>query len=124
MVPVRLLADYGVEALVAGGMGRNLLMGFMAAGIEVYRPGRDDSVGAAVQALLAGEAEKLIRPAASITERPPEQREPFPCQAERRPGPAQALGSLPGVRGSTLALSPPLKLSTAKPCWVSTRAAK
>ncbi|MFD2233186.1 NifB/NifX family molybdenum-iron cluster-binding protein [Phaeospirillum tilakii] len=59
MVPVRLLADHGVDALVAGGMGRNPLMGFMAAGIAVYRPGRDGSVGAAVQALLAGEAEQF-----------------------------------------------------------------
>jgi len=57
MVPVRLLADHGVNALVAGGMGRAPLLGFMAVGIDVYRPACNGTVGDAVRSLLEGEAE-------------------------------------------------------------------
>jgi predicted Fe-Mo cluster-binding NifX family protein len=57
MVPVRLLAEQGVTAMIASGMGMRPLMGFQSANITVYRLTGADSVGAAVQALLGGSAE-------------------------------------------------------------------
>lgn len=57
MVPVRLLAQQGVTAMVASGMGMRPLMGFQSANIAVYRLSGADSVGAALQSLLNGSAE-------------------------------------------------------------------
>jgi len=57
MVPVRLLAEQGVTAMIASGMGMRPLMGFQSANITVYRLTGADSVGAAVQSLLDGSAE-------------------------------------------------------------------
>lgn len=57
MVPVRLLADHGVTAMIASGMGMRPLMGFQSANITVYRHTGAETVGAALQALLDGSAE-------------------------------------------------------------------
>lgn len=54
MVPVNTLGDMGVKVLVAGGMGRNPLAGFMQRGITVYHNQGLTNVGAIVQALIAG----------------------------------------------------------------------
>ncbi|CCG42419.1 NifB/NifX family molybdenum-iron cluster-binding protein [Magnetospirillum molischianum] len=57
MVPVRLLADHGVTAMIATGMGMRPLMGFQSANIAVYRHVGAENVGSALQALLDGNAE-------------------------------------------------------------------
>jgi predicted Fe-Mo cluster-binding NifX family protein len=54
MAPVQHLADSGVNQLIAGGMGLRPLMGFNQVGIDVYHGGDAQSVGEAVQAMLAG----------------------------------------------------------------------
>ena len=54
MAPVQHLAGSGVQQLIAGGMGLRPLMGFNQAGIEVYYGGDAQTVGQAVQAMLAG----------------------------------------------------------------------
>lgn len=54
MEPVRLLAEQGVKNFVAGGMGRNPLMGFKQFGIDVYRSGDCSSVRQAISAFSAG----------------------------------------------------------------------
>lgn len=54
LAPVRLLADRGVDKLLAGGMGQRPLMGFSQVGIEVYFAGGQPSVGQSVQAFLDG----------------------------------------------------------------------
>ncbi len=55
LAPVQLLADRGVNKLLAGGMGRRPLMGFNQAGIEVYFAGNQPSVGQSLEAFLAGQ---------------------------------------------------------------------
>lgn len=55
MAPVQLLANSGVTQLVAGGMGLRPLMGFNQVGIDVYFGGNAQTVGQAVEAMLAGE---------------------------------------------------------------------
>lgn len=54
MVPVQRLADQNVTQLIAGGMGMRPLMGFNQKGIAVFRGNGVQTVGEAVQALLAG----------------------------------------------------------------------
>ncbi|WP_261429083.1 NifB/NifX family molybdenum-iron cluster-binding protein [Xiamenia xianingshaonis] len=54
--PVKLLADEGVDAIVAAGMGMRPLMGFQQAGITVYFDNRHPVVGDAVSAVISGEA--------------------------------------------------------------------
>ena len=54
MAPVQHLAQNGVQHLIAGGMGFRPLMGFNQAGIEVYYGGDNQTVGQAVEAMLAG----------------------------------------------------------------------
>lgn len=53
MAPVQHLAGNGVQVLIAGGMGFRPLMGFNQVGIEVYHGGTAQTVGQAVEALLA-----------------------------------------------------------------------
>ena len=53
MAPVRLLAEHGVKNFVAGGMGRNPLMGFKQLGINVYLSGDCSSVRQAISAFSA-----------------------------------------------------------------------
>jgi predicted Fe-Mo cluster-binding NifX family protein len=55
MAPVQHLAQNGVQQLIAGGMGFRPLMGFNQAGIDVYHGGNAQTVGQAVEAMLAGE---------------------------------------------------------------------
>jgi len=54
MAPVNHLADNGVSALIAGGMGMRPLMGFKQVGINVFYGADAPSVGAAVAAFLEG----------------------------------------------------------------------
>jgi predicted Fe-Mo cluster-binding NifX family protein len=55
MAPVQHLSSNGVTQLIAGGMGLRPLMGFNQMGIQVYFGGGAQTVGEAVQAMLAGE---------------------------------------------------------------------
>lgn len=54
MAPVNHLAQNGVTALIAGGMGMRPLMGFNQKGIQVFYGAGAPSVGAAVDAFLQG----------------------------------------------------------------------
>lgn len=54
--PVGLLADAGMDAIVAAGMGGRPLMGFNQAGITVYFDNVHPIVGDAAAAVAAGEA--------------------------------------------------------------------
>ena len=54
--PVGLLADAGVDAIVAAGMGMRPLMGFNQAGITVYFDNQHAIVGDAAKIVAAGEA--------------------------------------------------------------------
>ena len=54
MAPVQYLAQHGVTALLAGGMGMRPLMGFNQMGIQVFFAGDQPSVGKAVEAFAAG----------------------------------------------------------------------
>jgi predicted Fe-Mo cluster-binding NifX family protein len=42
MVPVKILSDAGVDAIVVGGMGARPMQGFAQAGIDVYFAGREE----------------------------------------------------------------------------------
>lgn len=55
MAPVQHLANSGVTQMIAGGMGLRPLMGFNQAGIDVYFGGNAQTVGQAVEAMLAGQ---------------------------------------------------------------------
>ena len=52
MAPVKHLADSGVQALIAGGMGLRPLMGFNQVGISVYFGGEARRVGEALNAFI------------------------------------------------------------------------
>jgi predicted Fe-Mo cluster-binding NifX family protein len=54
MAPVQHLANNGVTQLIAGGMGLRPLMGFNQVGIDVYFGSNAETVGQAVEAMLAG----------------------------------------------------------------------
>jgi predicted Fe-Mo cluster-binding NifX family protein len=54
MVPVNLLAEAGVNALVVGGIGMRPLMGFKQVGIEVYHDGERADIRPVVEDFLAG----------------------------------------------------------------------
>ena len=53
MAPVQYLAEQGVTALIAGGMGLRPLMGFHQVGIKVFFGNGAQTVGEAVQAFVA-----------------------------------------------------------------------
>ncbi|MBE6441536.1 MAG: dinitrogenase iron-molybdenum cofactor biosynthesis protein [Desulfovibrio desulfuricans] len=55
LAPVQLLADKGVKALLAGGMGFRPLMAFNQVGIHVFYAGQLPTVGEGVRAFLAGQ---------------------------------------------------------------------
>jgi len=59
LAPVQLLADKGISALLAGGMGMRPLMGFNQAGIEVYFTNGTKTVGEAVKAMLADQLQQF-----------------------------------------------------------------
>jgi len=61
LAPVQYLADNGVKILLAGGMGMRPLMGFNQMGIEVYYAGNAPTVGAAVEAFLAGQLQPFTQ---------------------------------------------------------------
>jgi len=54
MAPVNHLAQNGVNALIAGGMGMRPLMGFNQVGIQVFYGAGALNVGAAVKAFIEG----------------------------------------------------------------------
>jgi FKBP-type peptidyl-prolyl cis-trans isomerase 2/predicted Fe-Mo cluster-binding NifX family protein len=54
MAPVRLLKEREVEALVAGGMGRQPLAGFQQVGIRVFHNGDASTVREAIELMTAG----------------------------------------------------------------------
>ena len=54
LAPVGFLAEQGVKALVAGGMGMRPLMGFNQAGIEVLHNSGLPTVGQAAEAFIEG----------------------------------------------------------------------
>jgi predicted Fe-Mo cluster-binding NifX family protein len=55
LAPVGLLAGHGARALVVLGMGPRPLQGFNQAGIAVFHCGDSETVGEALDALLAGQ---------------------------------------------------------------------
>ena len=55
MVPVNLLADNSVNALIVGGIGMRPLMGFRQVGIDVYYDAERADIRPVVESLLAGE---------------------------------------------------------------------
>ncbi|RPJ09861.1 MAG: dinitrogenase iron-molybdenum cofactor biosynthesis protein [Spirochaetaceae bacterium] len=59
LVPVTMLSDQKVNALIAGGMGLRPLTGFNAAGIDVYFDNTHAQVGEALQELVAGRLAKM-----------------------------------------------------------------
>lgn len=54
MVPVNLLAENNVNALVVGGIGMRPLMGFRQVGIEVYHDGVRAEIRPVVEDFIAG----------------------------------------------------------------------
>jgi predicted Fe-Mo cluster-binding NifX family protein len=54
MVPVNLLADHQVNALIAGGIGMRPLMGFKQVGIDVYYDDTRQEIKPVVEDLIAG----------------------------------------------------------------------
>ncbi len=54
MVPVNLLAQHGVDALVVAGMGMRPLMGFQQVGIKVYYDGERPEIRPVIEDLIAG----------------------------------------------------------------------
>jgi predicted Fe-Mo cluster-binding NifX family protein len=54
MVPVNLLAENNVNALVVGGIGMRPLMGFRQVGIDVYHDAERIDIRPVIEDLLAG----------------------------------------------------------------------
>lgn len=54
MVPVNLLSDNKVTALVVGGIGMRPLMGFRQVGIDVYHDDQNPDIKPVVENLIAG----------------------------------------------------------------------
>lgn len=54
MVPVNVLAEQKVDALVVGGIGMRPLMGFRQAGISVYHEALTQEIRPVVEALISG----------------------------------------------------------------------
>jgi predicted Fe-Mo cluster-binding NifX family protein len=54
MVPVNLLAEHQVKALIVGGIGMRPLMGFRQAGIDVYHDTERAEIAPVVKDLIAG----------------------------------------------------------------------
>ena len=59
MVPVNLLAQAGVNALVVGGIGMRPLMGFRQVGIEVYHDSERPEIRPVVEDFLAGKLSRI-----------------------------------------------------------------
>lgn len=54
MVPVNLLAEHKVDALVVGGIGMRPLMGFQQKGIAVYHDAEREEIRPVVEDMIAG----------------------------------------------------------------------
>ena len=54
MVPVNLLAEHNVKALIVGGIGMRPLMGFRQVGINVYYDAERPQIRPVVEDLIAG----------------------------------------------------------------------
>lgn len=54
MVPVNLLAEYNVNALVVGGIGMRPLQGFKQVGIDVYHDAVREDIRPVVEDMIAG----------------------------------------------------------------------
>ncbi len=54
MVPVNLLAEHKVNALIVGGIGMRPLMGFRQVGIDVYHDAERSDIKPVVEDLIAG----------------------------------------------------------------------
>jgi len=59
MVPVNLLAENEVNALIVGGIGMRPLMGFRQAGIDVYHEADRLEIGPVVADLIAGKLSQI-----------------------------------------------------------------
>ncbi len=59
MVPVNLLAQNQVNALIVGGIGMRPLMGFRQAGIDVYHDDQRQDIRPVVEDLIAGKLSKI-----------------------------------------------------------------
>ncbi len=59
MVPVNLLAEQKVNALIVGGIGMRPLMGFRQAGIEVYHDETRPEIRPVVEDLIAGKLQLI-----------------------------------------------------------------
>ena len=59
MVPVNLLSDNQVTALIVGGIGMRPLMGFKQVGIQVYHDDQRPEIGPVVADLIAGKLEEI-----------------------------------------------------------------
>ena len=59
MVPVNLLAENNVTALIVGGIGMRPLMGFRQVGIDVYHDGERPEIKPVVEDLLAGKLQLI-----------------------------------------------------------------
>jgi len=59
MVPVNLLAQHNVNALVVGGIGLRPLMGFQQVGINVYYDATRPEIKPVVEDLIAGKLPKI-----------------------------------------------------------------
>lgn len=55
MIPVNILADNNVNALIVGGIGMRPLMGFKNAGIDVYYDAERAEIKPVVEDLIAGD---------------------------------------------------------------------
>ncbi|MCP3952137.1 MAG: dinitrogenase iron-molybdenum cofactor biosynthesis protein [Desulfobacterales bacterium] len=55
MIPVNLLADNNVNALIVGGIGMRPLMGFRQAGIDVYYDAQRAEIKPVVEDLISGD---------------------------------------------------------------------
>ena len=59
MRPVRILAEVGIDAIVAVGMGMRTMQGFAAAGITVLHDAESATVGAAAERIATGQLDAM-----------------------------------------------------------------
>jgi len=59
MVPVNLLADHNVKALIVGGIGMRPLMGFKQVGINVYYDAARPEIRPVVEDLISGKLPEI-----------------------------------------------------------------
>ena len=59
MIPVNLLAEHNVNALIVGGIGMRPLMGFRQVGIDVYHDSNRPEIRPFVEDLIAGKLPQI-----------------------------------------------------------------